>query len=356
MSVQGTIELATRGSDLALRQATQIRSRLSDHRIEAELREVETTGDRIDDALIQDLGKTGAFVRELDRLVMDGSVDGAVHSMKDVPTDEPDEIVIAAVPDRGPVTDVLVTPDDTSLQDLPSGAVVGTSSLRRGAQIQARRPDLEIEPLRGNVDTRIEKVLAPSLQAEHERRIEATEDENAEVKDEMSPEEWFDTLSEIEKAALGREVDVNYDAIVLAKAGLARSGLLHAVPTMDLPLDSHVPAAGQGALAVTAHEGSDVTEAIRGALDHPPTRIATTAERILMAELGAGCVAPLGIHATLRGDVVQTSVQVLSRDGSEIMSDRRALAVESYAREAREFATDMAERGAAKLIQEAKRT
>lgn len=356
MSVTGTIELATRGSDLALRQAAQVQSRLADHRIDAELREVETQGDRIEDALIQDLGKTGAFVRELDRLVMDETVDGAVHSMKDIPTEEPEEIVIAAVPSRGPVGDVLVSPDGDALAELPEGAVVGTSSLRRGAQVQARRPDLEIEPLRGNVDTRVEKVLAPPLQAEHETRLEAAKsDSDVEAPDDRSPEEWFDSLSEIERSALGREVETEYDAIVLAKAGLARSGLLDRFPAVDLPVETHVPAAGQGALAVAAHEGTDVAKAIHAALDHAPTRVATTVERVVLAELGAGCVAPLGIHATVQGDVVRTTVQVLSQDGSEELRETRALDVEEYAVEAREFAADLADRGAAELIAEAKR-
>ncbi len=355
MRTQGPIELATRGSDLALRQASQVRSWLADHRIEATLREVETEGDRIDDALIQDLGKTGAFVRELDRLILDEEVAGAVHSMKDVPTEEPAEIVIAAVPARGEAADVLVSPDGDTLADLPDGAVVGTSSLRRGAQLQARRPDLQIEPLRGNVDTRIEKVLAPPLQAEHEKRLEAAENEDVSAPDERTPEEWFADRTEIEKAALGREVETEYDAIVLAKAGLNRSGLIDAVPTHTLPTDRHVPAAGQGALAVAAHRDNEIATAIRDALDHPPTRIATTAERVVMAELGAGCVAPLGIHATLQGDVVQTTVQVLSRDGSQEIQERRALDVEAYTTEAREFAADLADRGARDLIQEAKR-
>ena len=387
MSTRTTIQLATRGSDLALRQTNRVRSWLADHRIDAELVEVETRGDRIDDALIRDLGKTGAFVRALDRKVMDGEVDAAVHSMKDVPTEEPDEIVIAAVPARADPDDVLVTPEGASLEELPEGAVVGTSSLRRGAQVLARRPDLQIEPLRGNVDTRLEKVLAPSLQAEHEARLDAAgtapdegsgdeaagegsgeqaEGERSEGAEgdaesadpdafEQSPEEWFDSLAEIERAALGREVETEYDAIVLAKAGLERSGLLDDVKTVELPLDAHVPSAGQGALAISAHEDSAIGDDIRSALDHPPTRVATTVERILLAELGAGCVAPLGVHATVKGDVVQTTVQVLSQDGTEEIRESRALDIEGYADAARDLAEDLAEEGAAELIQEAKR-
>lgn len=355
MTTRETIQLATRGSDLALRQSTRVVEWLADHRIEAELVEVETRGDRIDDALIRDLGKTGAFVRELDRKVMDGEVDGAIHSMKDVPTEAPEEIVIAAVPSRADPHDVLVTPDGDRLEDLPEGAVVGTSSLRRGAQVLARRPDLTIENLRGNVDTRLEKVLAPTLQAEHEKRLEAAEDGDREDEFEQSPESWFDSLTEIEREALGREVETEYDAIILAKAGLERSGLLGDVETVDLPIDKHVPSAGQGALAISAHEDSEVGEAMRSALDHPPTRVSTTVERILLAELGAGCVAPLGVHATVKGDVVQVTVQVMSQDGSQEIRESRALDIEGHAGEARDLAADLADRGAADLIQEAKR-
>ncbi len=376
MSTRETVQVATRGSDLALRQTNRVRSWLSDHRIDTQLVEVETRGDRIDDALIRDLGKTGAFVRALDRKVMDGEVDVAVHSMKDVPTEDPGEIVIAAVPARAAPVDVLVSPDGDTLEDLPAGAVVGTSSLRRGAQVLRRRPDLEIEALRGNVDTRLEKVLAPSLQAEHQARLEAAGEspegaagdggeaeepaanpatEGDEDPSEMTPEEWFDSLSEIERAALGREVDTEYDAIVLAKAGLERSGLLEDVPTVDLPIDRHVPSAGQGALAISALEDSEVGEVVRQALDHPPSRVATTVERIVLAELGAGCVAPLGVHATVKGDVVHTTVQVMSQDGTEEIRASRQLDVENYAAEARDLSADLADEGAAELIQEAKR-
>jgi len=372
MSTRETIEVATRGSDLALAQAGIVVDRLADHRIEATLVEVETTGDRIDDALIQDLGKTGAFVRALDERVLDGEVDVAIHSMKDLPTDQPDDLVVAAVPRRASPLDVVVTPDRTALGTLPPGSTVGTSSLRRGAQVLARRPDLEVEPLRGNVDTRVEKLLAPDLQAEHERRLEAEADErSAKARDQKRPDsetptagdpeyersvqEWFDDLTEIERQSLEREVETEYDAIVLARAGLERSGLADQVPMIDLPRRSHVPSAGQGALAITARKDSDVADTLRSILDHPHSRVAATAERIVLAELGGGCVAPVGIFAHMKGDVVETSVQVLSRDGTEVVEETRGLDVERYAAEARQFAADLADRGAADLIEEAAR-
>ncbi|OYR66875.1 hydroxymethylbilane synthase, partial [Halorubrum sp. E3] len=235
-----TLRLATRGSDLALRQAGTVRDALSSRRRDVELRRVETRGDQIPDEMIHRLGKTGAFVRSLDEEVLDGDADLAVHSLKDVPTEEMGEMVIAGIPERAPSGDVLVHPDGLGMEDLPSGAVVGTGSLRRTAQIKAARPDLVVEPLRGNVDTRIEKLLAPHLQADHERRLIASGEasaataeeggddggDDADAEDEIDEEfdqtveEWFDSLSDLERSAMERKVETEYDAIVLAEAGL----------------------------------------------------------------------------------------------------------------------------------------
>ncbi|MCG1004328.1 MULTISPECIES: hydroxymethylbilane synthase [Halobacterium] len=389
------IRLATRGSDLALRQAGEVKTELEDHRHDVELVEVETTGDRVDDELIQDLGKTGAFVRSLDRKVLDGEVDAAVHSMKDVPTDMPDDLVVAAVPHRENPADAFVTPNGTSLENLPAGSVVGTASLRRGAQIQAHRPGLDVEPIRGNVDTRVEKLLAPALQAEHERRTEAEKErmeadarqqergdyepseaveEGVENLDDESPdeqesesdnrqnaefdetvEEWFESLTPLQQSALEREVDTEFDAVVLAQVGLERTGLTHHVHDEELPTNTHVPAPGQGALAITARKDSDVADQLRDALDHVRSRAETTTERVILEEVGGGCIAPIGVYALVQGDVVRTDVQVFSRDGTEQVGETRELDVENYARDAREFAADLRERGATDLIEAAKR-
>ncbi|MFB6236607.1 MAG: hydroxymethylbilane synthase [Halopenitus sp.] len=366
-----TLRLATRGSDLALRQAATVREALSGRRRDVEVREVETRGDQIPDELIHRLGKTGAFVRALDEEVMAGDADLAVHSLKDVPTEDADDLVVAAVPERAPAGDVLVTPDGTELEDLPPGSTVGTASLRRTAQILAARPDLDVEPVRGNVDTRIEKLLAPGLQAEHEERLIASDDdrvvedgkddadgesddETDEDEFEMTVEEWFDSLSDLERSAMEREVDVEYDALVLAEAGLRRSDLFYDLETQQLPREEFVPAAGQGAIAVTASD-PDVVETVRRALDHPRTRVETTVERTILSELGGGCVAPIGIHAMVQGQYVHTSVRVLSQDGTEEVADTRDLEAERYASEAKAFAADLADRGAKELIQEARR-
>ena len=374
MSSTTTVRLATRGSELARRQATTVKSTLDSRRREVTLTEVDTRGDQIRDELIHRLGKTGAFVRALDEKVLDGDLDAAVHSLKDMPTEMPDELVVAAVPERAPSGDVLITPDGDDIDSLPEGAVVGTSSLRRKAQLLAARPDLEVVPLRGNVDTRVEKLLAPSLQREHQARLEAVgkldemvgdaaavddaESDNAGGSDDndadydRSPEEWFNDLTDLERDAMGRKVDTEMDAIVLAEAGLRRSDLLETVPTHRLPRETFVPAPGQGAIAVTAVD-DDVIDQLREVVDHPRSRIETTAERTVLAELGGGCIAPIGVSAILQGEYVHTRVQVLGPEGEETVEATRDLPVTEHAKAAAEFAAKLRDRGAAELIEAA---
>lgn len=352
-----TVRLATRGSSLARRQANTVKSALETRRRSVELVEVETTGDQLRDELIHRLGRTGAFVRSLDEKVMAGELDAAVHSMKDMPTEVPEELVVAGLPERAAANDVLLTPENRTLSELPSDAVVGTSSLRRTALLLTRRPDLTVTPLRGNVDTRVEKLLAPSLQREHEHRLDAASGEENEDEDEdenadADSQEWFESLSPIERRALEREVDTKYDAIVLAEAGLQRSGIAHHIDYQQLSPIEFVPAPAQGVIAVTALKEN--AETIHDALDHSPTRITATVERTILAELGGGCVAPIGVYARLRGEYVNTVVRVLSRDGTEEITETRDLPVEDHPSAAREFGADLCEQGAAKLIEQAK--
>lgn len=359
----GTLRLATRGSALARVQAEGVADALSTRRRSVELVEVETRGDRLSEELITRLGKTGAFVRALDERVLAGECDAAVHSMKDVPTEMPDDLVVAGVPERAPSGDVVVTLEGGTVADLPSGSVVGTSSLRRKAEVLAARPDLEVEPLRGNVDTRLRKLVGPALQREHEARTEEERERKGDLTSsddagefDRTVEEWFDDLSEFQRQAMEYEPDPEYDAIVLAEAGLRRSGLLDR-PEYEverLERAEFVPAPGQGAIAVTADE-RDVVESIREAVDHPPTRIATTVERTVLAELGGGCIAPIGVGALLQGEYVQVRARVLSADGTEEVAASRDLPVRHHADAATEFAAELRERGAAELIEEAKR-
>lgn len=363
-----TLTLATRGSDLALRQAESVRDALSTRRRDVDVRRVQTRGDRISDELIHRLGRTGAFVRALDEEVLSGDADLAVHSLKDVPTEDAGDLVISGVPERAPAGDVVVHPEGLGIEELPSGAVVGTGSLRRTAQIKAERPDLEVAPLRGNVDTRIEKLLAPGLQTEHERRLiaagelqaeDSPEDGDPAAGDEADEsfdrtvEEWFDDLSDIQRSAMERRVETEYDAIVLAEAGLRRSELFYEVPTTRLQREEFVPAAGQGAIAVTATD-PDVVETVRSAVDHPRTRIATTVERTVLETLNGGCIAPIGVSALVQGEYVHTRVRVLSTDGTEEVADVRDLPIESHAQAAEAFADELADRGAAELIDRAR--
>ena len=350
-SVDG-LRLATRGSALALRQAGLVEEQLGSRRLSVELVTVETTGDQVRDELIHRLGKTGAFVRSLDEKVLDGELDAAVHSMKDMPTEFPEELVVGGVPERAPAGDVLLTPGGADLSELPEGAAVGTSSLRRKAQLLSARPDLAVEPLRGNVDTRVQKLLAPELQAEHERRLEAEAAESG-TSDDRTAEEWFDDRSELERRALGREVDVAFDAIVLAEAGLERMDLLERLEFERLA-PSFVPAPGQGAVAVTAR-ADGVVDDLHHELDHPRTRVETTVERTVLETLGGGCVAPVGIYAVLQGEYVHTRVRVLSQDGTEAVEATRDLPVERHAGAAVELAEELADRGAADLVERARR-
>lgn len=354
MGSRGTLRLATRGSALARRQAAEVQRALEDRRYEVELVTVETRGDQIRDELIHRLGKTGAFVRSLDERVLEGDVDGAIHSMKDMPTESPDDLVVAGIPVRSRPGDVLVTPEAQTLHGLREGAVVGTSSLRRGAQLRRVRGDLVIEPLRGNVDTRVEKLLAPHRQREHERRREAESAEGDDEEFQRDIDAWLDDLAAVERRALDRRVDTEFDAVVLAAAGLERMGLLGVVPTESLPVQQFVPAAGQGALAVTALDGSAVSEIIHDVVDDPRTRVETTVERIVLAEVGGGCIAPIGVHAVIRGDHVHTVGQVLSQDGSVVVEKSRELPIEGYMEAAGEMAVALREAGAAELIEDAR--
>ena len=382
------LRLATRGSALARRQAELVGDRLAGRRRSVELIEVETTGD-LSDELISDLGTTGAFVRDLDRRVLAGDADAAVHSMKDMPTDQAEGLVVAGIPERAAAADVLVTPEGTRLAELPAGATVGTASLRRQAQLLAQRPDIKILGLQGNIDTQVEKLLGPRLARAYDRRLTADRaeeadtdgagtdgpDRNADAKGgksetggddgddeefERSPETWIEDLSPIERQALerarsGDDTDgTEYDAVCLAEAGLAWSDLLEGLDYERLDPTAFVPAPAQGAIAVTAPD-DEIAELIHDAIDHPPTRVAVTVERTILSEIGGSCVAPVGIHARLRGAVVSTTVRVLSRDGTEQIRASRDLPVEDHARAATNFAAELVDRGAAELVAAARR-
>ena len=299
--VPSRVKLGTRGSDLALEQARRVEEALPyDYDVERVV--VETSGDAFEGD-IAELGTQGAFVRELDMRVVEGELDGAVHSMKDMPTERPEGLEVAAVLKRAPEHDVLVTPEGAELDELDEGTTVGTSSRRRRAQLLRERGDLNVERLRGNVDTRVEKV-----------------------------------------------VEGEYDAAVLSEAGVDRLGL--EVPYTRLPIEGFVPSANQGVVAVVAVDGTEAFDSIAEA-DHRRTRVVATAERIVLSRVGGGCIAPIGVHARIEGDRIRLRADVLSTDGGESVSLDRRYPVESYIEGAEEMAGEMVDRGADELLREA---
>ncbi|MDR2489549.1 MAG: hydroxymethylbilane synthase [Desulfovibrio sp.] len=247
-----TVTIATRGSRLALWQAEHIRSRLEkEHAVEVRLLVLKTKGDIILDVPLSTIGGKGLFVKEIEEALLDGRADLAVHSMKDVPMELPDGLVLGAVPEREDPADLLISAKYGSPDQLPPGARVGTSSLRRQAQLLALRPDCAVIPLRGNVDTRMRKLL-----------------------------------------------DGEYDAIIMASAGVKRLAL-RAPFMIPLSPPAFLPAAGQGALGIEIRaDRQDLPEFLHF-LNHTESLIRVTAERAFLAGLDGGCQIPVAAHAVL---------------------------------------------------------
>lgn len=261
------LRIGTRRSRLAMAQATEVASRLAATGTKSELVPIETSGDRGAAASASPAGLKGLFVAEIVRALQTGEVDVAVHSAKDLPAEDPDGVVVGAVPERADPGDVLVTREER----LPAGSTVGTSSLRRQAQLRRFRPQLRVLPMRGNVDTRLAKLEAGEV-----------------------------------------------GALVLAAAGLARLGIAPAHAAL-LGFEEMLPAPGQGALAVQARANDRATLQLVKELDHPPSRAAFEAERALMAALGGGCALPLGALAEPEGGGVILRAVVVSPDGAELV-------------------------------------
>lgn len=265
------LKVGSRGSALALRQTQIVIDEISrlNPGVECRVEIIKTTGDRILDVPLAKIGDKGLFVKEIEAALISGEIDLAVHSAKDLPTEMDERLTIAAFPERECPADALVSKMG-KLAELPQRARVGTSSLRRRAQILAARPDLEMIDLRGNLDTRLRK-----LDGE------------------------------------------DYDAIVLACAGLVRMGLESRI-TEVLPYEVCLPAAGQGALAVQCRSG-DAACGIAASLDSPVTRACVSAERALLARLGGGCQAPIAALAREIGSAFRLSAAVASVDGANVI-------------------------------------
>lgn len=271
-----TLRIATRGSALALWQANYIRERLAQlHGIESELVRIRTSGDKFQSSSAAELSEQGVtkgiFIKELEEALLAGTADLAVHSMKDVPTENPPGLTFPAITKREDVRDCLISRDGAMLRDLASGARVGTGSLRRQAQLRHHHPDLELLDLRGNVDTRLKKVAAGE-----------------------------------------------FDAIVLATAGINRLGARDRI-TEILPPEIMLPAVGQGALGIEIRADDRETLRLVGALDDPDSHAAVTAERTLLRELEGGCQVPLGAWARLENGELRLQAGVFSVDGKEFV-------------------------------------
>lgn len=295
MSAPAPLRIATRASTLAMAQSGWVARRLGD----AELVPITSEGDRSTESLAT-LGGTGVFATALREALRAGEVDAIVHSLKDLPTAPEPGLSIGAVPKRADARDALCTRDGLMLDDLPAGARVGTGSPRRRAQLLARRPDLEVVDIRGNVDTRLGRLT----HEDPERRL---------------------------------------DAVVLAAAGLERIDRLEVV-TEFLGIHGWPTAPGQGALAVEVRAGDEKKVA---KLDNRPARMTSAAERGVLARLEAGCAAPIGAHAELDDGLLFLSARVYAPDGTEYVTSSHAL----YPEDARDPAAELSERVATELLE-----
>jgi hydroxymethylbilane synthase len=275
MRANPTLRIGSRGSPLALWQATWVQKNLATQGIVATLTVIRTTGDKILDVPLAQVGGKGLFVKEIEEALLNGEIDLAVHSMKDVPTQTPAPLLLAVIPKREDPRDAFIGRQGVSFADLPTGAVIGSSSLRRQSQLLARRPDLTCLPLRGNLDTRLRKLTEGVC-----------------------------------------------DAIILAAAGLRRMGWEGQI-TEYLPPDFCLPAIGQGALGLECRKEDAQTRAQIAFLNDPETACCVTAERALLLRLEGGCQTPIAGHATRLGDHLTLTGLVASLDGAQIIREQQ---------------------------------
>ncbi|MGA8618383.1 MAG: hydroxymethylbilane synthase [Candidatus Sulfotelmatobacter sp.] len=270
-----TLRIGSRGSQLALWQANHISALLRERGHDVKIEIIHTTGDKITDVALAMVGTKGMFTKEIEEALAAGRVDLAVHSLKDLPTELPPGFEIAAVTQRQDPRDAFCSRLSSKINDLPRNARVGTSSLRRQAQLKAIRTDLQIHPLRGNVDTRL-------------RKLEQGE----------------------------------YDAIILASAGLKRLGKTELIKQI-FPAEIMCPAAGQGALGIEIREGDSATRQHLEFLNDAAARAATTCERALLNRLGGGCQVPIGAFAEVRNGKLHLDAIVADPDGARLLRESR---------------------------------
>jgi hydroxymethylbilane synthase len=275
MQERSTLVLGTRGSKLAVHQSEWVQARIQElaPQVTVTLRRIQTSGDKILDVPLAKIGGKGLFVKEIEEALLSGEIDLAVHSMKDVPAELPPGLDLLCIPSREDARDALISREGKEFRDLPYGAKVGTSSLRRQAQLLQARPDLSIRMLRGNLDTRLRKLR-----------------------------------------------EGQFDAIVLAAAGLRRLGWEQEI-TEYLATDISLPAIGQGALGIEGRRDDTFVRDLLKGLEDAPTRIMVSAERALLHRLQGGCQVPIAAHARLAGSEIVLEGLVASVDGKEVIRD-----------------------------------
>lgn len=298
--------LGTRGSRLAVWQAEWVQARLAEvaPHVTVTLRRIKTTGDKVLDTPLAAVGGKGLFVKEIEEALLRGEIDLAVHSMKDVPTVLPAGLDLLCIPEREDSRDALISRDGRSFDQLATGALIGTASLRRQAQLLHRRPDLRVEVLRGNLDTRLRRVRE------------------------------------------GR-----FDGIIVAAAGLRRMGWVQEV-TEYLAPEVSLPAIGQGALGIEGRVDDAFVAGLLARLEDPATRVTVLAERAVLARLEGGCQVPIAAHATLKGDRLVLEGLIASVDGCRLIRDRIDGPASGALVLGRQLAERLLQRGGDRILQE----
>jgi len=297
------LRIGTRGSKLALAQANLVKDLLGKNGVPTEIKIIKTSGDTFTDRPLHEVQGFGVFVREIDDSMLAGQIDIAVHSMKDVPTERPSELTIAAVMKRDSPYDFLLTREENKLKDLPKGAIIGTTSLRRRSQLSRFRDDLVIKELRGNIDTRLRKLK-----------------------------------------------EGQYDGIFLAEAGLER--LKWDIPGERLNPDDFVPSANQGTVVIVTIKDSEAEIAAQ-VLNDEQTRLETRIERIIIGILGGGCLVPIGAFAQTQGNEIHIRTEVLSVDGKRDVKIDEFINPSEYEKEATRIGNELNNKGGGRLVEEA---
>jgi len=303
---QVKLNIGTRASRLALWQAEWVRAQLEqDSNVQVTLHKIKTSGDKILDVPLAKIGGKGLFIKEIEEALLRGDIDLAVHSMKDVPTALPDSLEIFAMTEREDPRDAISTRFPiVGIDDIPAGATIGTSSLRRQAQLLHHRPDFKIVPLRGNLDTRLRKLQ-----------------------------------------------DGEFDAVIVAAAGVKRLGLESQI-TAYLPVSQSLPAMGQGVLGIECRRDDTVVQEYIGRLNHAPSAFAVRAERALVDRLEGGCQVPIGAHAVVTNSSLRLDALVASVDGTRIIRNNITGSVEDAAALGITLAEQLLSKGADKILAE----